>query len=36
LSEIQALVLPVDGFESLRSNAEGVRYGKADPLGPNV
>ena len=36
LGEIQALVLPVKGFESLRSNAEWVRDGKADPLRPDV
>jgi len=36
LGEIQALVLPVKGFESLCGNTEGVGYGEADPLGPDV
>jgi hypothetical protein len=36
LGEIQALVLPLDGFESLRSDTKGVRYGKADSFRPDV
>src|ERR1700676_2372797 len=36
LTEVQTLVLPLDGFESLRGNAKQVRNGYANPLGTHV
>jgi hypothetical protein len=36
LGEIEPLVLPVDGFDSLGGYAEQVRDGKANPLGTDV
>ena len=36
LGKIEALVLPVEGFQSLRRDAQRVGNGEADPLRTNV
>ena len=36
LGEVEALVLPVECFQSLRCNAQRVRKGEADPFRTNV